>query len=59
MVRLSITDFNFFIPRFNHKQVIESVSGHCNTLSGSQDLTSQEVQIDGQNANLALVSLTV
>ena len=56
MVRLSITDFYFFIPRFNHKQVIESVSGHCNTLSGSQDLTSQ---IDGQNANLALVSLTV
>ena len=59
MVRLSITDFYIFIPRFNHKQVIESVSGHCNTLSGSQDLTSQEVQIDGQNANLALVSLTV
>ena len=59
MVRLSITDLYFFIPRFNHKQVIESVSGHCNTLSGSQDLTSQEVQIDGQNANLALVSLTV
>ena len=59
MVRLSITDLYFFIPRFNHKQVIESISGHCNTLSGSQDLASQEVQIDGQNANLALVSLTV
>ena len=59
MVRLSITDLYFFIPRFNHKQVIESVSVHCNTLSGSQDVTSQEVQIDGQNANLALVSLTV
>ena len=59
MIRLSVTDLYFFIPCFNHKQVIESVSGHCNTLSGSQDLTSQEVQIDGQNANLALVSLTV
>ena len=59
MVGLSITDFYIFIPRLNHKQLIESVSGHCNTLSGSQDLTSQEVQIDRQNANLALVSLTV
>ena len=59
MIRLSITDLIFFIPRFNHKQVIESVSGHCNTLSGSQYMTSQEVQVDGQNANLALVSLTV
>ena len=58
MVRLSITHFLIF-PRFNRKQAIESISGHCSTLSDSQGLTLQEIWIDGQNANLELVSLTV